>query len=132
MSITASLAVSPSACFIETPVNCSLTVTNSTTGAITVTSVQPIVTCNGGTGVPSAAIGTVNLGPNTPYAAINASGSTGSVVIPFSVVFHVPSTSASGGLFAVGANVVTSDGSNPSVTVATVSVSGITQLASEL
>lgn len=129
MTITATLAVSATGVIIETPVNCLLTVTNSVTGAINVSTVQPIVTTNGGTGRPPASIGVVDLGPNAPVA-INAAGSTGSIVVPFKVIFHAPSNS--GQSFAVGCLVTTSDGSAPSVTAQTVAVSGITQLPSEL
>ncbi len=124
MSMSATIAVSPSTVKINQIVHATLTVSNSSTStAVSVTSVTPRCNITGGAvgEHQAASLGVVQLGPGTVVSV----PATGSITFPFNVVFFSPSTGPIGAgvnTWDVLATVIASDGSVFAPSAATVTV----------
>lgn len=122
MAMTATLSLNPSTQVTEGQVVGTLTISNSGASVVNMTSIKPYAYPNGSSLAASAnsgvAIGKVEMGPNSPYISVPASGS---LIVPLNFVFHPPQCgtlngTVTGGLtqqqvYKVGATCYSNDGS---------------------
>lgn len=124
MAITASIALSSATAKSGQRTTATLTLSNSGSAAVLVTAIAPTMVVSGGTAQNLAdAVGVPMFGG----AWSNSIAGSGTLVIPFDVVAHAPTTSY--GLaepasiaYSVGATINTNDGSITVATPATLTV----------
>lgn len=132
MAMTATISLSPTTVLINQPTNLVLTISNSSGGAVNVTSIHPYAYYTGSSAPydPTVNIGVFNIGQGANIT-VPASGSL-SFAAP--AVFFAPSTGqygAGSGTYSVTAICQSSDGSVFSPTAATVTVNPIALSSTE-
>lgn len=118
-ALSATLSASPSTATINQLVDVRVAISN-TGSAMNLTSLNITANYNGVPGgkVP-AAFSTLNLGPNSPFLSLPANLTT---TVPMQAIFFAPSTGVTGsgsGVYHIGANFSTSDGSITSAAMGT-------------
>lgn len=129
--MSATISLSPTTCSVNQNIVATLTISNSGGSAVLITGCTPNAIFTGATTyTPACALGTVDLDPNANLTV----PASGSLIIPFGVVFFSPSTGpigAGSGTYSVSATISGSDGSVFAPTAATVTVNPITFSAGE-
>jgi hypothetical protein len=123
MSMSATISI-PSTGTVNQPLVATLTVSNSGSSAVNLTSVAPLAYNTSGSlmtpGSSPVALGDVPLGPNS-LLTVSAGGS---LILTFPVIFSAPSN----GTYSVGAYLQSNDGSSFSPTPATTTVTNFTYI----
>jgi len=125
MSMSATIALSSTKVAVNQKLTATLTISNSGATNVSVTSVQPITNYTGGPQEPvGCALGDVPTGPGYPQIVV----ASGTLAVPFDVVFFYQSTGVAGGgsgTYDIGALIQTSDGSVFKPTAATATVTNL-------
>lgn len=113
MAMTASIVIGPASAYINQPVGCALTISNSGSSTVTMNSVQPLVYLTGTTPPyrPACAVSEVLFSPGFPSTV----APSGSLVVNFNVVFFSGSQgliNAGSGTYSIGAICQSNDGSS--------------------
>lgn len=132
MALTAAVTLTPATALINQDVKCTLTITSTSSTTATVSYVTPTSIFTGATApMPSSAgVGVVNLGAGATVTI----AASGTLVVPFDMVFFAPSTGPLGagfGTYSIGAIIGFSDGSSISATTGAVFVNPIALASTE-